>query len=210
MAVSVDHVTVWDTINEDLRDLLIEDFKSSENLVKLLYVISTEKQKMDQAMIYLAKHRIISTATGVYLDILGEEMGMERNGATDEEYRTILKIRAYRVASSGTRDDIIDIFARFTGTEKETINTYVGLDKTVDVFFYNLCLQSDQAIEQLTRVFPILSSYRLGSKAGTAFGFTSIYATTPPHGIGGLGSVYDGVDVNASIGTMCSLLTQIE
>ncbi|HBN5004824.1 TPA: hypothetical protein L2Z78_004459, partial [Escherichia coli] len=133
MAVSVDHVTTWDSINEDVKDLLIEDFKSSPNIVKLLYIISSEKQKIDQAMIYLAKHRLISTATGKYLDLIGEEMGMERNGATDEEYRTILKIRAYRVASSGTRDDIIDMFARFTGTEKETINTYVGLNKTFDV-----------------------------------------------------------------------------
>ena len=64
MAVSVDHVTAWDNINDDVKNLLIEDFKSSENIVKLLYIISSEKQKIDQAMIYLAKHRLISTATG--------------------------------------------------------------------------------------------------------------------------------------------------
>ncbi|CAH7774706.1 putative tail terminator protein [Escherichia phage EC_OE_11] len=209
MAVSVDHVTTWDSINEDVKDLLIEDFKSSPNIVKLLYIISSEKQKIDQAMIYLAKHRLISTATGKYLDLIGEEMGMERNGATDEEYRTILKIRAYRVASSGTRDDIIDMFARFTGTEKETINTYVGLNKTFDVFFYNLCLQSDQAVAQLLNVFPILSSYRLGAKAGSAFGFTSYYATKPPHGIGGLGSLYTEAEGDDT-GRMTMLIAQIE
>lgn len=209
MAVSVDHVTTWDNINEDVKDLLIEDFKSSENIVKLLYIITSEKQKIDQAMVYLAKHRLISTATGAYLDIIGEEMGIERNGVDDEEYRTILKIRAYRVASSGTRGDIIDIFARFTGTERSTINTYVGLNKTFDVFFYNLCLQSDQAIAQLLNVFPILSSYRLGAKSGSCFGFTSYYATTSPHGIGGLGSLY--VDSSGEeTGRMCMLLAQIE
>lgn len=209
MAVSVDHVTAWDNINEDVKDLLIEDFKSSENIVKLLYVISSEKQKIDQAMIYLAKHRLISTATGEYLDIIGEEMGIERNGSDDEEYRTILKIRAYRVASSGTRGDIIDIFARFTGTERSTINTYVGLNKTFDVFFYNLCLQSDQAIAQLLNVFPILSSYRLGAKSGSAFGFSSYYATKPPHGIGGLGSLYME-STGDETGRMCMLIAQIE
>lgn len=209
MAVSVDHVTAWDNINEDVKDLLIEDFKSSENIVKLLYVISSEKQKIDQAMIYLAKHRLISTATGQYLDIIGEEMGIERNGSDDEEYRTILKIRAYRVASSGTRGDIIDIFARFTGTDRSTINTYVGLNKTFDVFFYNLCLQSDQAIAQLLNVFPILSSYRLGAKSGSAFGFSSYYATKPPHGIGGLGSLYME-STGDETGRMCMLIAQIE
>lgn len=209
MAVSVDHVTAWDNINEDVKNLLIEDFKSSENIVKLLYVISSEKQKIDQAMIYLAKHRLISTATGQYLDIIGEEMGIERNGSDDEEYRTILKIRAYRVASSGTRGDIIDIFARFTGTDRSTINTYVGLNKTFDVFFYNLCLQSDQAIAQLLNVFPILSSYRLGAKSGSAFGFSSYYATKPPHGIGGLGSLYME-STGDETGRMCMLIAQIE
>ena len=209
MAVSVDHVTTWDNINEDVKNLLIEDFKSSENIVKLLYVISSEKQKIDQAMIYLAKHRLISTATGKYLDIIGEEMGIERNGSDDEEYRTILKIRAYRVASSGTRGDIIDIFARFTGTERSTINTYVGLNKTFDVFFYNLCLQSDQAIAQLLNVFPILSSYRLGAKSESSFGFSSYYATTPPHGIGGLGSLYME-STGDETGRMCMLIAQIE
>ncbi len=209
MAVSVDHVRTWDNINEDVKDLLIEDFKSSENIVKLLYVISSEKQKIDQAMIYLAQHRLISTATGRYLDIIGEEMGLERNGSDDEEYRTILKIRAYRVASSGTRGDIIDIFARFTGTDRSTINTYVGLNKTFDVFFYNLCLQSEQAIAQLLNVFPIISSYRLGAKSGSAFGFSSYYATTRPHGIGGLGSLYVE-STGDETGRMCTLLAQIE
>ena len=209
MAVSVDHVTTWASINEDVKNLLIEDFKSSPNIVKLLYIVSSEKKKLDQAMIYLAKHRLLSTATGKYLDILGEEMGIERNGSDDEEYRTILKIRAYRVASSGTRGDIIDIFARFTGTERETLNTYVGLNKTFDVFFYNLCLQSDQALEQLLSVFPIISSYRLGAKAGSAFGFSSYYATKPPHGIGGLGSLYME-STGDETGRMCTLLKQID
>lgn len=209
MAVSVDHVMPWDTINEDVKDLLIEDFKSSENLVKILYIISSGKQKIDQSMIYLAKHRLISTATGHYLDLIGEEMGIERNSSDDEEYRTILKIRAYRVASSGTRDDIIDIFARFTGTKKDTINTYVGYNKTFDVFFFNLCLQSDQVITQLLNVFPILSSYRLGAKAGAAFGFTSYYATHNPPNIGGLGSLYTEAAGDES-GRMTMLIAQIE
>lgn len=209
MAVSVDHVNTWDTINEDVKNLLIEEFKSSPNIVKLLYIISSGKQKIDQAMVYLAKHRLISTATGQYLDLIGEEMGIERNGSDDEEYRIILKIRAYRVASSGTRDDIIDMFSRFTGTEKETINTYVGLNKTFDVFFFNLCLESDQAIIQLLNVFPILSSYRLGAKAGAAFGFTSVYATTRPHGIGSLGSLFTEAQGDES-GRMTTLISQIE
>lgn len=207
MAVSVDHVTEWGTINEDVRSLLIEDFKSSVNIVKLLYIITNEKKKIDQAMIYLAKNRLISTATGAYLDEIGEELGVERNGSTDEEYRVILKIRSYRVASAGTRPDIINIFSRFTGSQEIDINTYVGLKKSVDVFFYNYCLDSDNAIEELTNIFPILSSYRLGGKTGISFGFNSTVKTDTPHGLGGFGSLY--VNSNGTEGRMPTMLVQI-
>lgn len=209
MAVSVDHVKTWDTINEDVKNLLIEDFKSSENIVKLYHMMSSQKQKIDQAMIYLAKFRLISTATGKYLDILGEEMGVDRNDLNDEEYRTLLKIRAYRVASSGTRGDIIDIFARFTGTDADSMNTYVGMRKSFDIFFINLCLESQEALQELVKIFPIISRYRLGAKFGASFGFTSLYADKPPHGIGGLGSVYTTVGTSES-GKMATWLTHVE
>lgn len=66
MADNVDHVTAWSDIVEDVKDLLIEEFKSSENIVKILYIISSEKAKVDTAMIYLAKYRLISTASGEF------------------------------------------------------------------------------------------------------------------------------------------------
>lgn len=209
MADSVDHVVAWENINSDVKDLLIEEFKSKENIVKLTYLISQEKSKIDQAMIYVAKFRLISTATGIYLDEIGEELGLPRDGLSDEEYRVILKIRAYRVASSGTRGDIIDVFSRFTGTDKDTISTYIGYYKTFDVFFYNQCLKSDYAIAELLKIFPIISSYRLGAKSGTPLGFTSYFSTTPPHGIAGFGSIFNTAGGD-NVGHMASLITQIE
>ena len=83
MAESVDHLTYWTTINDDLKNLLIEDFKSSENMVKLTYIISSHKEILDQAIIYLAKARLLANATGVYLDQIGEKLGVDRQSATD-------------------------------------------------------------------------------------------------------------------------------
>ena len=204
MAVSVDHVTEWDTINEDVRSLLIEDFKSSVNIVKLLYIITNEKKKIDQAMIYLAKNRLISTATGAYLDEIGEELGVERNGSTDEEYRVILKIRSYRTKTSGTMPEIIDLLVRFTGVDAQSINIYIGSQKSFDIAFYEGCLNAEKAEEELTEIFPILSSYRLLLKSGTPFGFGSVYDETPSDVFQGFGSLFDE---NSYGGHLPSLLT---
>ena len=135
MAESVDHLTYWDTINEDIKNLLIDDFKSSENMVKLVYIISSHKEILDQAIIYLAKARLLANATGVYLDQIGEKLGVDRQSATDDQYRAILQLRAYRVASTGTRPDIIKIFSKFSGLSESDVNTYIGKNKTFDVAF---------------------------------------------------------------------------
>lgn len=202
MADNVDHVTVWSDINTDVKDLLIEEFKSSENLVKMLYIISSEKAKIDAAMIYLAKYRLISTATGDYLDEIGSQLGVDRQDSTDDEYRAILQIRAYRVTSSGTRPDIIDVFSKFTGLDSEEVNTYVGKKKSFDIAFYSSCLNASVAVDELIKLFPVVSSYRLLSKAGASFMFGSVYDDSDysTDGSNGFGSVYDGSSSDYSNG----------
>lgn len=193
MTTNVDHVTVWTDIVADVKDLLIEDFKSSENIVKLTYIISESKATIDQAMIYLAKHRLISTASGAYLDELGKQLGVDRQDSNDDEYRAVLQIRAYRVTSAGSRPNIIEVFSRFTGLESTEVNTYVGLQKSFDIAFYSSCLNESVAVEELEKLFPVVSSYRLLSKGGTPFIFGSVYDDTDmsPDGDNGFGSLTD-------------------
>lgn len=191
MANSVDHVTVWENINSDVKNLLIEDFKSSENIVKITYIMSSQKQIIDQAMIYMAKYRLISTATGAYLDIIGQELGVDREDSTDEEYRALLQIRAYRVTTNGTRPDIIDLFSRFTGTETTDVDTYVGRNKSFDIAFYTMCLNGANSVDELIKVFPVVSSYRLLSKGGTPLMFGSYYDDNDTDFLTGLGSYFD-------------------
>lgn len=190
---SVDHLTYWTNINSDIKALLIEDFQSSEAMVKLTYILSSHKEILDQAIIYLAKARLISTATGVYLDQIGEKLGVDRMSSTDSEYRAILQLRAYRVASSGTRPDIISLFSKFSGLSETDVNTYVGKNKTFDVAFYEECLNSNTAIDEIVKIFPVVSNYRLVSKPGKVMQFTSVYSDnqTSSDGTNGFGSVYE-------------------
>lgn len=210
MAIDVDHVQYRESVVNESYDLLLEQFKGSANIVKLVQVIASMKQVIDDAVIGVGKLRTINTATGVYLDNIGEELGVPRNGADDEDYRIVLKIRSYRTQTSGTRDQIIDLLARFTGTGEDTINTYVGRNKTFDVFFYNGCLDTDYAIDELLKIFPILSSYRLGSKSGTPLGFMSVEDTSNPPQFKGFGSVFDNNMADSQVGHMASWLLHID
>lgn len=193
MTVSVDHLTYWTNINSDVKNLLIENFKSSENIVKLTYIISSHKEILDTAIIYLAKARLISTASGAYLDEIGEKLGVDRLNSSDEQYRAILQLRAYRVASEGTRPDIISLFSRFSGLSETDVDTYVGRSKSFDVAFYEECLNTTTALDEIVKIFPVLSSYRLIAKAGKTFKFSSIYDDSDYSldGFNGLGSIFD-------------------
>lgn len=193
MTVSVDHLTYWTNINSDVKNLLIEDFKSSENIVKLTYIISSHKEILDTAIIYLAKARLISTASGAYLDEIGEKLGVDRLNSSDEQYRAILQLRAYRVASEGTRPDIISLFSRFSGLSETDVDTYVGRSKSFDVAFYEECLNTTTALDEIVKIFPVLSSYRLIAKAGKTFKFSSIYEASDysSDGFNGFGSIFD-------------------
>lgn len=211
MAVDVDHIQYRESLFDETYENVLEQFKNSPNLIKLLQVIMKMKQQIDDATVSLAKLRTINTATGISLDHIGEELGVPRNGADDDDYRVLLKIRAYRTQTAGTRDQIIELLSRFTGTDESTINTYVGRNKTFDVFFFNGCLDPDSAISELIKIFPIISSYRLGSKAGTPFGFSSVFESTPPPFLRGFGSVFEPNPIaDSESGHLASWLTHIE
>lgn len=204
MANSVDHIQYNPDYVKDTFDLLLEQFKGSDNLVKLLQVIASMKKQIDDEVIFLGKHRTIDTGTGIVLDNIGEELGVPRNGASDDDYRNVLKIRSYRTKTSGTMPEIIDLLVRFTGVDAQSINIYIGGQKSFDIAFYEGCLNAEKAEEELTEIFPILSSYRLLLKSGTPFGFGSVYDETPSDVFQGFGSLFDE---NSYGGHLPSLLT---
>lgn len=173
-------------------------------MVKLTYILSSHKEILDKAIIYLGKARLLANATGAYLDEIGDKLGVDRMSASDDQYRAILQLRAYRVASAGTRPDIISLFSKFSGLSEADVSTYVGKNKTFDVAFYEECLNSTTALDEIVKLFPVVSNYRLISKAGKSMQFTSVYSDTQTStdGTNGFGSVYETVtsDFGATFG----------
>lgn len=207
MAESVDHIEYWDNISSDTYDLLLQQFKSSENIVKLTSIFSACKKDLDIAIINLAKLRLMDNAVGKILDEIGEELGVDRNDADDDTYRIILKIRAFRVSSAGTRPQIIDLISRFTGTEKESINTYIGINKSFDIAFYPNCFEIRETLDEFIKIFPVVSSYRLIEKSGTPLGFISLYNNSNNYGFKGFSSYFDiNTELGAGYGHIASLI----
>lgn len=188
---SVDHIQYRTTVATDSVALLLQQFQGSENIVKFTTVVGAMKQILDTAVIQVAKLRLISSGAGVALDEIGEELGVPRSGLDDDSYRVVLRIRGFKTQSQGTRPDIIDLISRITGTDINTIRTYVGKQKAVDIAFYSGCLDTNSSATAVEDILPLVTSYRLVSLAGTPIGFKSVYDEVDPTTIEGFGSVFD-------------------
>jgi hypothetical protein len=182
------------SVFENSIDLLPYQFQNRENIEKLSSVIATMKQRIDDVVVDLAKYRLIDTAYGRQLDNIGSELGVDRQGVTDDEYRVLLKIRSFRRHSQGTRSEIVDLIPRFTGSSKSDVDIYVGGAKTVDIAFNDGCSAVVSTNDEITKILPILTNYRFISKVGDSpFGFVSVFNESEDLSFEGFGSVFDSV-----------------
>lgn len=192
---NVDHIeyrTGENSVYNNSLALLPYQFQGSENIIKLIYVISEMTQRLDDVVVDFAKLRLINSAFGFQLDNIGKELGVDRLGATDDDYRVILKIRAFRRTSQGTRPQIVDLLSRFTGTLETDVDVYVGLGKTTDIYFNEGCSNIQSMSSEILKILPILTNYRLVSKVGEhPFGFISVFNETEETNFLGFGSVFD-------------------
>lgn len=207
---NIEYRTGDDSVINASLSLLPWQFNNKENIVKLMTVVAVMKQKIDDVVIDLAKYRLIDTAYGIQLDNVGYELGVYRQGSSDDEFRTVLKIRAFRRTSQGTRPDIVSLLARIVGTSQEDIDVYVGNNKTVDVSFIDSCGSLIGTTEELNKMFPVITNHRILAKASNiTLGFTSVFNETDIHsGTGPFSSVFDTNTVDK--GRLASLVSSSE
>lgn len=208
---NVDHIQFRPDVVGESFELLLEQFKSSENIVKLNTIIATMKQYLDNAVVNLGKLRVIDSATGVALDEIGAQVGVSRDGATDEEYRVVIRIRSFRSRTTGTRPEVIDLISRFTGTPITSMGTHVGVDKSFDISFFTGCLNIEESLSEMVKIFPILSSYRLVERRGSPLGFVSVFDESRKYGYKGFASVFNpNIALGGVGGSIGHLITFID
>lgn len=88
-------------------ELLLEQFKNSENLTGLIRVNAAEANLLQDAIFEVRDLYWLDTATGVQLDVIGSILNTPRSGKTDYEYRIELKGVA-TLTFSGTPEEVIN------------------------------------------------------------------------------------------------------
>lgn len=104
-----DHVT-------EGQALLIEHFKNSTNLKAVLAAYLAQVQELEAMMFDLLEDRNLDTAVGSQLDVIGEILGLDRNGLSDSDYRSYLRARIVLNFGSGTIEDVRDVIQLVTVT----------------------------------------------------------------------------------------------
>lgn len=162
---SVNHIVTKDVYAE-MQEMNLPQWEDSTNINKLLAIIATKKQEQFDLFISIAEGFLIDNAVGSQLDCFGELLGVSRTTSNDDDYRIILKLRGFRSRTSGTHSDILSLISRYTGQSETTIDIYKGLYKNIDVSFIIGCLKNPtNAVSELVKMFPALTSYRLVAKA---------------------------------------------
>lgn len=96
------------------KNLLIEQFKNSENLKKLVGCYVDQIQDIEFTISDIISSRNINTATGNSLDILGERVGESRNFRSDADYRVAIKFKIFLNVSNGEPETVISALKSFT------------------------------------------------------------------------------------------------
>lgn len=101
--------------------LLVSQFRGQKadgeltNLQKLLKVLVTAAQRLEDAKWQLKTERWLSTAFGVQLDEIGVILGLPRNSnESDEDYRERLQFQIFINITSGTPEEVMAVLAFLT------------------------------------------------------------------------------------------------
>lgn len=92
---------------ERALSLLIEEFKRSTRLNDMVQVMVEQSQEIENIGNDLLTARRLDQAGGAQLDGIGEIVGEDRQGKTDEEYRAAIKFRIFINTSNAEAETLI-------------------------------------------------------------------------------------------------------
>ncbi len=88
---------------------LLAQFKDMPRMEAVLGAFLDQIQKIEDVLWALFTEDWIDTATGDRLDVLGDIVGEERGGASDEEYRSFIRARVRVNRSTGLLAELVAI-----------------------------------------------------------------------------------------------------
>lgn len=106
------HKTLW----ESVRELVLEQYRRSPNLLGLIRAVVEEcAQPIEDYAIALQDVLNVDTASGEWLDIIGKMVGVKRkDGESDEDFRK--RVIEYSIENdAGTPNNVIDVAKVLSG-----------------------------------------------------------------------------------------------
>lgn len=137
----------------------LPDYLRKDNLVKFMTVFLDRLEDLDNSFIQLAEYRLLVNAQGVVLDDIGTQMGLYRNGQSDDDFRTILLIRQAAAGKGGTRPQVEEALQNlFSATSWEL---YKGDNYRIDVYASSPCFELENIVDNIIELFPIMTQLRI-------------------------------------------------
>ena len=137
----------------------LPDYLRKDNLVKFMTVFLDRLEALDNSFIQLAEYRLLVNAQGVVLDDIGTQMGLYRNGQSDDDFRTILLIRQASAGKGGTRPQVEEALQNlFSATNWEL---YKGDNYRIDLYASSPCFELENIIDDILELFPIMTQLRI-------------------------------------------------
>lgn len=148
------------------QQTLLDQFKNKVNINKFFNSINASIQEIEHVLFDLIQQRSLFTATGVQLDLIGDLLGIERNGRTDEDYRKVLIVQTRVNTSGGTPEDIIFVAQQLSDA------TIINLTETFPAII-NLFINDTISQE-------LLDALQIMKPAGVSLNVSNIVITTQP------------------------------
>ena len=137
----------------------LPDYLRKDNLVKFMTVFLDRLEALDNSFIQLAEYRLLVNAQGVVLDDIGTQMGLYRNGQSDDDFRTILLIRQASAGKGGTRPQVEEALQNLFSTTNWSL--YKGTNYRIDLYALSPCFDLVNISEDIVETFPIMTQLRI-------------------------------------------------
>lgn len=95
-------------------DRLAQYLKGRTNVLSVLAVATARHQTIEAALQALLSDRVLSTAYGELLDVIGDIVGQPRGGMLDADYRKWINVKILALLSSGTSEEILKALSLVT------------------------------------------------------------------------------------------------
>jgi hypothetical protein len=155
---------------ERAKALLLSQFKDSPNINGLVKVLVTELQELENVLNDVQTVHTLEGSYGAWLDEIGRQLKVERNGYSDNDYKSAIKIAMFKKTASATSEDIQRIVELLTGDSEAVLtNNYPYM---MELTSYLFCVGDSQGgLELISQLFPANTAIKINKRFGRSWGF---------------------------------------